>query len=284
MLNASGVLSSISRERGTMRSFGAQILLMLIAVIWTAPARAVAPGASSPPVFLQGDLPPLKVEVDRSKVDLEKRRLEVKMSREAKSVRIKVLGESTKVIAEQEHDFSGAPAGKALVVTWRPSSDEKVARIEVFGYDVHGYYAGVAITPWSVLIPHRDVTFETNSAVIRDSEKPKLEDSYGKITSALAKHKELGNIALFIAGHTDTVGTPAHNFELSRKRARSIAGWFRKRGLTIQVYFEGLGESALAVKTEDEVDEPRNRRADYILAIEPPRFKTSGGVPAWKKL
>jgi hypothetical protein len=40
----------------------------------------------------------------------------------------------------------------------------------------------------------------------------------------------------------------------------------------------------LAVKTEDEVDEPRNRRADYILSIESPRFKTKGTIPTWKKL
>jgi outer membrane protein OmpA-like peptidoglycan-associated protein len=228
-------------------------------------------------------LPPLKVEIDRSKVDLEGRRLEVRMSREAHSVRLKVIGESGRVIAEEEHAFPGSPAGSPLIVTWKGSS-EKVARIEVFAYDNFGYYAGVAIIPWSVNIPHEEVNFETDSAVIRKSEVPKLEASYAKIAAALAKHKELGNIALFIAGHTDTVGTAAYNLDLSRRRARSIAAWFRKRGLRIGVAFEGFGESALIVKTQDEVDEPRNRRADYILSIEPPRFKNSGSTPAWKKI
>jgi hypothetical protein len=36
------------------------------------------------------------------------------------------------------------------------------------------------------------------------------------------------------------------------------------------IAFEGLGERSLLVKTADEVDEPRNRRVDYILALEPP--------------
>jgi outer membrane protein OmpA-like peptidoglycan-associated protein len=269
-----------------MRAFGrvAIVLFVVSGLLGLPPSSAAAPRAPADELEEGEQLPPLKVEVDRSKVDLDNHRLEVKMSREARSVKIKVIGESTKVIANEEHDFKGAPAGKALVVSWSPSSSEKVARIEVYGYDAHGYYAGVAITPWSVSIPHKEVNFETNSAVIRDSEKPKLEDSHGKVTAAIEKHKELGSISLFIAGHTDTVGTPAHNLELSRKRARSIAAWFRKRGLTIPVFYEGFGESALAVKTEDEVDEARNRRADYILAIDPPRFKSSGSAPAWKKI
>ncbi len=230
------------------------------------------------------NLPPLKVEIDRSKVDLEAHRLEVKLSREASHVRIKVLGESGAVLAEEEHKFPGAAAGTPLVVTWHPSSDEPVARIEVYGHDVNGYYAGVAITPWSVSIPHQEVNFESASAEIRGSETPKLEASYEKVTSAIAKYKDIGTISLFIGGHTDSVGTPEYNLDLSRRRARSIAAWFRKRGLTLPIYFEGFGESAPAVKTGDEVDEPRNRRADYILAIDPPRFKSSGGTPAWKKI
>ena len=36
------------------------------------------------------------------------------------------------------------------------------------------------------------------------------------------------------------------------------------------IAYEGMGESSPIVKTGDEVDEPRNRRVDYILALEPP--------------
>jgi outer membrane protein OmpA-like peptidoglycan-associated protein len=268
-----------------MRTFSSTLIFSCVLLALQSPARADQP--TQTPIRLEKDepnLPPLKLDVDRSKVDLEGHRLEVTMSREAKSVRIKVLGESGATIAEQEHDFSGAPAGKALVVTWNPSSDEKVARIEVYGYDVHGYYAGVAITPWSVSIPHQEVNFETDSAVIGESEKAKLEASYEQVKSALTKYKDIGSISLFIAGHTDTVGSAEHNLELSRRRARSIAAWFRKRGLVIPIFFEGFGEGVLAVKTKDEVDEPRNRRADYILSIEAPRFKSSGSTPAWKKI
>ena len=225
-------------------------------------------------------LPPLKVTIDRSKVDLEHHQLEVKLSRTAKSVRIKVIDDSGDVLAEEEHDFNGKPAGTPLVVTWSPKNDSTVARIEVFGYDTHGYYAGVAIVPWSVSIPHQEVLFDTDKAVIKPSEKPKLEDSYAKIKQAVKEHKDLGSIKLFIGGHTDTVGSAAHNLELSRRRAHAIAAWFRHRGIHIPVLYAGFGESVPAVKTADNVDEPRNRRVDYILAIDAPQMK-SGSSVAW---
>jgi hypothetical protein len=31
------------------------------------------------------------------------------------------------------------------------------------------------------------------------------------------------------------------------------------------------------------VDEPRNRRVDYVLSVEEPRFKNSTRAPVWKR-
>jgi len=225
----------------------------------------------------------LDVIIDKSKVDLKEHRLEVKMNHVAAKVTIKVFDESGAVLANQEHEFAGVAAGSPLVVTWSPSSDAVVGRIEVFGYDEDGAYKGIAITPWAISIPHEEVNFRRDSADIDDPEKPKLEASFAKVAEAILSHKDLGRISLFIAGHTDSVGTAAYNLQLSRARAQAIAGWFRKRGLKIPIAYEGFGESALLVKTADEVDEPRNRRVDYILSIDEPAFKTSGFRPAWKR-
>jgi len=143
------------------------------------------------------------------------------------------------------------------------------------GYAENNAYTGVKIVPWSVTIEHKEVEFDTDKAIIRNSELPSLEDSLKKINRALdiVKDKELGTITLFIAGHTDTRGSQEHNLELSRRRAQAIATWFTKRGLCIPVAFEGFGENALKKKTADEVDEQENRRVDYILAVEPPMTK-----------
>jgi outer membrane protein OmpA-like peptidoglycan-associated protein len=230
------------------------------------------------------NLPPLKLFIDKAKVNLDGHRLEVKMSRQAGLVQVKVFGESGNVIADQQIDFSGNAPGNALEVRWSPSSDEAVAKIEVFGHDAYGYYAGIRIVPWSLFVPHEEVNFETDSAEVRSSEEPKLEATLAKIGEAAELHKDLGTITLYVAGHTDTVGTPQHNLELSRRRAQSISQWFRRHGIKIGIAFAGFGESAPLVKTQDEVDEPRNRRVDYVLSVEEPRFKNSDRTPAWKRL
>ena len=221
--------------------------------------------------------PPLQIDLDRSKVDLNARRLELKLSRTAGRVQVKVLGTGGSVLSDEEHDFSGKPAGTPLTVTWSSGTADQVVRIEIRAYDEDGFFSGVALTPWSVSIPHQQVNFESGKAIIRDSETPKLEDSYQKITEALRAHREISGVKLFIAGHTDTVGTDQYNLALSRRRAQAIAKWFQKRGLRIAIYAEGFGEYSLLVKTGDNVDEPRNRRVDYILAVEPPALKVRAG-------
>jgi outer membrane protein OmpA-like peptidoglycan-associated protein len=150
--------------------------------------------------------------------------------------------------------------------------------------DEDGFFNGIALIPWSVSIPHEQVNFDTDSDKIKASEEPKLQESRSKVREALARYRELGSVKLFIAGHTDTQGSANYNIDLSRRRARAIAGWFARHGLTIPIFFEGFGESSLLVKTADEVDEPRNRRVDYILALEEPNLKSKGHRAAWKRV
>jgi outer membrane protein OmpA-like peptidoglycan-associated protein len=227
---------------------------------------------------------PLKISVDRAKVDLKQHRLELVLSREAERVTLQVTGDSGGILTDQEMDVTGKPAATPLVVTWSPSSEEPVAKIELRAFDALGNWAAVDLLPWSVSIPHREVLFKTGSWRIEDTEKSKLEESYAKIADAVAHHEDLGTVVLFVAGHTDTVGRPTDNFKLSRERAKAISGWFRERGLRIPIAYEGFGESALLVKTGDEVDEPRNRRADYILAFDQPTLPAAGFHPAWQRL
>lgn len=256
------------------------LLLVLLSLAPVAAAARPAPAPPPPASPMQTRPGALQVTIDRSRVDLENHQLEVKLSRPAEKVRIKVLDQSGAVLAEVEKAFNGAAAGTALLMTWSPSSKEPVARLEVYGYDTEGNWSGVAITPWNVSVPHEDVKFETNADVIRPGEVPALEASLQKVTEVISKHAELGKITLYIVGHTDTVGSAEHNLALSRRRARSIAAWFKGRGLKSPIAYEGLGESSPAVKTADEVDEPRNRRVDYILALDPPKLPS--GEHSWK--
>ena len=93
---------------------------------------------------------------------------------------------------------------------------------------------------------------------------------YQKIADEVGKARKIAPdvpVKLFIAGYTDTVGTPADNRKLSLERARAIAAWFRDRGLPLPIEYAGFGEEVLRVKTPDETDNAANRRADYIVGF-----------------
>jgi outer membrane protein OmpA-like peptidoglycan-associated protein len=273
--------------RGKSSSSHAALLLALCLFApqaITPAARAAETPAQKPAQKPEAKLPPLQLQIDLADVDLAAGQLTLRMSRPAARVTLKALSLSGAVLAEAEQRFDAAAAGSPLLVRWTPPEGESVARIELYGYDVHDYFKGVAITPWSFEIPHEDVVFETDSAVIRPAEASKLEASLSLIQKQLPRAQHLGAVTLFIVAHTDTVATADYNQELSTRRAQALARWFRSHGLRLPIAYSGMGERALKVKTADEVDEPRNRRADYMLALEPPRFKSSGATPSWTKL
>jgi outer membrane protein OmpA-like peptidoglycan-associated protein len=227
--------------------------------------------------------PQLEIAVDKAKVDLAARRLEARFSRAAARAQIAVFSATGgEPIATDTRELGDQPPGTPLMITW-PDAGADVGRIDLKLEDPDGFYASVSLYPWSVHIPHEEVSFATDSAAIAPAEAPKLETSYARIAEALAKHKNLGPIRLYIAGHTDTVGAPAYNLTLSQRRAQSIAAWFRKRGLRLPVLYEGFGEFAPLVGTPDQTDEPRNRRVDYILAVEDPVLKATRHRAAWKR-
>lgn len=250
--------------------------LALTELSWANPVPA--PGRAS-----DERLPPLELRLDPANVDLERGQLECALSRPAAKLTLKVLGLDGAVLAEAEQAFDAAKAGSPLVIRWQPPRGA-VARIELFGHDTSGYYKGIAITPWSFEVPHEDVVFRTDSVDIDPSEEKKLAASLALIKKQLPRAQSLGTVTLFILAHTDTVGAAEYNQKLSARRALSIGRWFKSHGVGVPMAYDGVGESMPKVETPDEVAEPRNRRVDYMLAIEPPRFKRSRVTPAWKRL
>src|SRR5438132_6364014 len=85
-----------------------------------------------------------QIQIDKSKVDLPNHRLEMRLSLPPAEVQIKVTAESGAELADERHDFTGQPAGSPLTVTWTPSSDATVARIEITAHDTAGGFASVA--------------------------------------------------------------------------------------------------------------------------------------------
>ena len=227
----------------------------------------------------------LRVEVDKSHA-LDEHRLVIRLSRPPGKVQLTVKTEEGAIIADLVEDFTGRPANAPLAVKWEQSPEQPIGSISLRVHDSEDHYIDQEYSAWYVPIPHEDVNFRTDSSEIDDSEVPKLEAALAKVQEVLDKDKarEHKNLAMYIAGHTDTVGNNAHNLKLSQARAQSLARWFRSKGVRIPIAYEGFGETALKVATPDQTDEPRNRRADYIIADDAPPMTGIGFKPTWRRI
>jgi outer membrane protein OmpA-like peptidoglycan-associated protein len=213
---------------------------------------------------------PLEIFLRKDQVDLETRRIHFSINNPAGRVELTIYNAAGRTLHEADIDLSGHAPGSRLEVSW-PALAEPIGRMTLRVFDVSESWAGVELTPFAVEIPHAEVVFETAKWVIRKSERPKLDEAYERILHAIREHGADLKARLYILGHTDTVGSNEDNMVLSRNRANSIARYFKERGgITLPILACGFGETRLAVTTADNVDEPRNRRAQYILAASTP--------------
>ncbi len=228
----------------------------------------------------------LELELDPSDVDLDKRTMSFSLSNPARKAELIFYNKDGKKMKMFTTKYNGAAAGTTLELEWKdPGGDFAYMDLKV--YDTAGFWKGVRLTPFSISVPHERIVFDSGKWNIKDSEEPKLEKALKHIKKEmkkLAKHGAKLPLRFYIAGYTDTVGTKASNRTLSRNRARSIASWFRTNGLTLPVFYQGFGEGVPAVDTPDETDEPRNRRALFILATQMPAKSKTIPKQNWLKL
>lgn len=226
----------------------------------------------------------LKFIFDKEKdVDLPGRKVSFKLNQPADKAELRVLMDTGSYAFDGDVPFESAPAGTPLTVTW-PEAKGNVMKIFIRAHATSGLFDGVELTPWQVDIPHEEVNFDSGKWDVRAEEQPKLDQSYKLISEAVSKFGSLATLRLYVLGFTDTVGGTQYNRGLSLNRARSIAQYFRKKGLRIAIYVEGFGEEALAVGTPDETDEAKNRRAQYLITIDEPELKVVPFAPHWQRL
>lgn len=91
-------------------------------------------------------------------------------------------------------------------------------------------------------------------------------ESTDELTEVLSRASARPGGEIFVIGHTDTVGSTERNDALSLERALAIREMFIARGFDpARVEAIGRGERELIVPTADNVQEPRNRRAEIIV-------------------
>ncbi len=90
--------------------------------------------------------------------------------------------------------------------------------------------------------------------------------SQAQLAEVIARAKERAGGEIVVTGHTDRQGTLEANDKLSLERAQAIRTLLVERGFRAElIEAVGRGEREPLVPTEDEVAEPRNRRAELLV-------------------
>jgi len=105
----------------------------------------------------------------------------------------------------------------------------------------------------------RHIHFELDSDVILTDSSELLDH----IADTIQHHPEIP--ALQIVGHTDAAGGPAHNQDLSERRAAAVAGALEARGVTIPLEAIGKGESEPLCQDDTEACHAQNRRVEFLI-------------------
>ena len=101
--------------------------------------------------------------------------------------------------------------------------------------------------------------FEHNTAKL-------TQESKNLLPKVLKTIKNRKSNEVYVAGHTDLVGTDAYNIELSSRRARHVRDLLVSSGIkSSSLFVSYYGKARPLVPTNDEVPEPRNRRVEVIV-------------------
>lgn len=219
----------------------------------------------------------LSVDYSSVRADSKKKELRVKVTDVVETAEIISYGAEKMVLDQQTIPVGFGPG--EIILPWVGEVDDTVL-LDVTLRNENSF-AGFTYSPWFMDIPHQDVLFDSDQYKIQNTEEWKLEDTMKELEEVLRKYGSVVPVKLYIAGCTDTVGDKGSNKRLSEQRARAIASWLRGHGYTQPIYFYGFGESLLAVKTGDGVDEEKNRRVLYVVTSDRP-----SDLPkvAWKEL
>ena len=103
--------------------------------------------------------------------------------------------------------------------------------------------------------------FDTASAEIKPSAVPIIRTMAGVLDG------DVPDVSAFVAGHTDSRGSPAYNHNLSIRRARAVAELLTalrdKPGPLLSI---GFGESVPLYPNTSDENLARNRRVEFLLA------------------
>ncbi len=103
------------------------------------------------------------------------------------------------------------------------------------------------------------VYFDQSSYVLRPESYPQLD----KLVKTL---RQMPNVVIEIAGHTDNVGDRRLNQALSENRAKIIRGYLARHEISeTRLRTNGYGDSRPAAPNDSEENKRKNRRVEFVV-------------------
>lgn len=105
----------------------------------------------------------------------------------------------------------------------------------------------------------KNVQFDTDSYTLTETSFPELQ----KLLELLLSDTQ---IVAVIKGHTDNIGTPAYNLELSQKRAQSVVNYLIEQGVdSNRITAQGYGDTQPIAPNDSDTNRQLNRRTEFEI-------------------
>ena len=102
-----------------------------------------------------------------------------------------------------------------------------------------------------------NIFFDTDKSTLRKESKTELE-------KLLRLMREMNELNLEIAGHTDNVGSAEHNKKLSEDRAEAVVNYLTKEGIKKErLTAAGYGFTRPRAANDNEANRQLNRRTEF---------------------
>jgi len=123
------------------------------------------------------------------------------------------------------------------------------------------------------IVIKEQIFFETKKDTIQKKSFPLLQ----AVADALKAVPQI--LKVRVEGHTDSVGKPDFNLELSQRRAQSVMRWLVEHGVAqSRLVSEGYGMAQPIADNKTKAGQAKNRRVDFII-IDPPQEPSAASPP-----
>jgi outer membrane protein OmpA-like peptidoglycan-associated protein len=165
--------------------------------------------------------------------------------------------------------YGTVPSAAAASQACKTALDSSIVRLETAARPAPPPPPPVASAPIPAPVPAPAAQVSNDFTVYFDFDSWTLKaEQLTVLDSVIASARTGGQTNITVVGHTDTSGSSDYNQALSVKRANVVVEALVKMGARrAAIHASGVGETDLAVATEDNVKEAKNRRT--VVTLQP---------------